>query len=192
MHDDSCYQVFTEPVTFLEAEERCADEEALLTSITSLEEHYFVSGLVGNDEGWLGGKFEVSAWVWLDGTVWNKEIAQWDGNTEPSDGDCIKTSESSKWVIVKPDDSVENYVCKKAADIIITTPTDEPTEGPTTTSTGAPTDPPSFSKIVILPNIIKTFSVQVVKLAGPYMMKAATKYLLNLSLSWRLRKDVML
>lgn len=88
------YRVFTENMTWKEAEEYCRSLGGHLASITSPTEQALIARMVENQKlwfFWLGGtdEAEEGEWVWVDGEKWS--YSNW-GRAEPNND--MSTGES--------------------------------------------------------------------------------------------------
>ncbi|CAB3397068.1 unnamed protein product [Caenorhabditis bovis] len=147
---NKCYQFFSAPTQFEDAEEQCISLGGHLVSVVNGEENALVSSnadvqLVKSNytDYWIGAN-DLSTpgkWQWTDGSIFNYNL--WDAG-EPIGGDCaLKSKGSLKW---KTNDCQVYlpYVCATPPIIASTCPP-QTTPKPTT----CPTPPPCPTKTCV-------------------------------------------
>ena len=67
---DSCYKVFTTPLSWTNARNHCLNQDADLASVTNSETNSFLTTLT-TEYSWIGGYRSGSDWgQWTDGSNW--------------------------------------------------------------------------------------------------------------------------
>ena len=94
---DSCYKVFTTPMSWTNARNYCQTQDADLASVTNSETNSFLTTLT-TSTSWIGGYRSGSDWgEWTDGSNWG--YTNWSsGNPNNALGNQDKTSINYKGV----------------------------------------------------------------------------------------------
>ena len=107
---DNRWQLYTESLTFLEAEEFCTNHSGHLASVVSQEEQNHLGRLV-NEPVWLGGSrlSRDDPWKWFDGRPWTYE--NWGYGFWNNPGfDCAGMEFDGTWSDGFCDDPIPSYV----------------------------------------------------------------------------------
>lgn len=113
----SCYKLFKNDYTWLQAMTSCIKEGSALTSVHSLEEENFLNDLAQNYRYWLGGYPDDDnyTWYWVDYTEFDYSHNR---DLDPGSTQCIMQENSyygSGWDDHSCDSSsyLYYYICKK-------------------------------------------------------------------------------
>ena len=115
LHDSYCYRVFTNTITWENAEAACQTEGADLASVLDMETNTFVWDMVKltGKAAWLGGNLQTGTWNWVGHGDW--AYTKWKSGEPNGDGPCLELRiEADNW-----NDGVcswnRQYVCEKIA-----------------------------------------------------------------------------